>query len=126
MDYISPFLAQYYAFQVERAWRKSPVRAQLQSDLIQCRRLVREFKSDAGWGICNDSGSTRTLYRRELRHDTHSFKVTGIAECALMDLFAVIYEADLYAEWFPFMKVRRPWHNCEPKDAPLKHKYMCL
>jgi len=93
-----------YAAAVEATWLRSPVRAQLLDDLAQCRVLLRELSSVEGWTECAKSDTTRTYYRKEEGVAAHSFKVSGIVDCELMDLFAVIYEADLYQEWFPFMK----------------------
>lgn len=47
--------------------------------------------------------TSRTAYRQEEGKLIYSFKVSGVANCSIHDIFPIIYEAAHYKQWFPFM-----------------------
>ncbi len=85
------------------AWVNNTIHLELVSAIHKSRRLLYELSCNEGWQLVRSSKDTHTYYRPEEGLPTHSFKITGIANVDLMSLFSVIYEADLYKEWFPFM-----------------------
>jgi hypothetical protein len=84
------------------SYKDCPARTELLAELERSRVLLGELCSDETWKLSRDSDGTKTYYRSE-EGPLNSFKVVGTAHCGLLDLFSVIYEADLYSEWFPFM-----------------------
>jgi len=87
------------------AYQTCPVRERLLNELQLSRELLRELcqTDEMGWKLTRESSDALTYYRTEPTGTLHSFKVVGMAKCSLLDLFAVIYEAEMYPEWFPFM-----------------------
>jgi len=57
-----------------------------------------------GWKLSDQDSHSTTHYRKEPGSDLYSFRVSGIANVSIHDIFPVIYEASLYYHWFPLMK----------------------
>jgi hypothetical protein len=77
----------------------------------ECERRVREMEAliaeitdNTGWTVLREDKNGKTLYRAEEGMDAHSFKVSGTMKAPLLNVLAVIYELDLWSNWFPFMK----------------------
>lgn len=77
----------------------------LRMKVKQSNSFLAQLAQNDGWQLIREStAGTKTLFRKELDNDLYSFKVSGTVTGDLVRIIAVLYETDLYPEWFPFMK----------------------
>lgn len=75
------------------------------------RRIKREIIEDLvatctgseGWTLKSSSRSVDKVYYKQEEDGTHSFRVEGFLNVPLFNLLALIYEFDLFPNWFPFV-----------------------
>ncbi|MES1909445.1 MAG: hypothetical protein MHM6MM_002178 [Cercozoa sp. M6MM] len=69
----------------------------------ECREMLANFEGEE-WTRTQSRHGISTFYRAEEGSNTYSFKVEGILDRSVFDLVAVLFEVDLFSEWFPFLR----------------------
>ncbi len=100
-------------------WQWEAVTDDLEEDELKVLAAEERYKQlpERGWTESSRSGASITYYRKEEGSPLHAFKVSGIVNCSIHDIFPVIYEADLYSSWFPLMNT-----SAELKSVSRFHK----
>lgn len=100
----------------------SDLQSKLNTEFIQTVQRecdeVHAFKQalgdDQGWTLSYDGTDTRVLYRREESTSTHSIQIVGTIQAPLVNIAALLYEADLYHQLF--------WYVLTSTTLPLDHE----
>jgi len=66
--------------------------------------LLQEFHTLNGWSLVKKKNEVSTFYRHEEGDLMHSIRLEGVISCPIFDVLAVVYEVDLYPEWWPHIK----------------------
>jgi hypothetical protein len=90
---------------LERTLKESKFYQSMLQQVEQTRAMLNELASNEGWTLVRQSRTgDATHYRPEPGKDSHSFKLSGVIECDLWRIVAIIYEISLFPTWFPFCK----------------------
>jgi len=85
----------------EQTFNESILYKDIQRQVKESNALLNELACNDGWTRVRNSGGTQTLIRKEEGKDLFSFKVVGEVEAPILNITALIYEIDLYPNWFP-------------------------
>lgn len=72
------------------------------NDVKELDHFTRSLDNDDGWTLSYDGTKTKVWYRKEKGNATHTMRISGLIRAPLLNLAALLYEADLYSEllWF--------------------------
>lgn len=90
-----------YATKVNNRLQDDDLRC-IASEVAEVELLKKSLHSKAGWTLSYNGTQTKVWYRRETDKVSHSMLVEGQIRAPLLNLAALLYEADLYSEllWF--------------------------
>jgi len=81
--------------------------AQFKTEIQELKVLLQDFSSTEGWNLVKEADGVKTFYKHESSTPVHSIRLEGVVESPLFDVTAVVYEADLYKNWWPLVKESR-------------------
>lgn len=89
----------------------SPFFVRLRRECEEARRLRKLLRDRSDWTLSYRGSETRVWYRREPGMQSHSILTEGTIRAPLLNLAALIYEADLYEQLF--------WYVTKAVELPL-------
>ncbi len=74
----------------------------IRAEVAELRHFTTSLDNDDGWTLSYDGAKTKVWYRKERGNATHTMRISGLIRAPLLNLAALLYEADLYSEllWF--------------------------
>lgn len=86
---------------------RRPPYSQICSDCDRFHELRESLHSKDGWTLSYDGTETKVWYRREEHTSSHSILTEGLIRAPLVNVAALIYEADLYPSLFWYVSAAR-------------------
>lgn len=78
----------------------SPFFQRVQCECEEVHAFKQALNDDQGWTLSYDGADTKVHYRREPDTSSHSILITGTIRAPLVNIAALLYEADLYPSLF--------------------------
>lgn len=91
----------------------SPAVASIQSECEQLRKFQANLRNTDGWNLSYDGADTKVWYRPEPNSTMHAIRVEGTIHAPLINIAALLYEADLYHQLF--------WYVVSSSALPVTH-----
>jgi len=85
----------------EQDFNESSLNKDILQKVKESNALLTELGSNNGWTMVRNLGGVQTLIRKEEGKDIFSFKVVGEVDSSALNITALIYEIDLFPNWFP-------------------------
>lgn len=83
---------------------KQPDVQRIVTEVAEVHNLKESLKSTNGWTLSYDGTETKVWYRREPNSSSHSMLVEGNIVAPLLNVAALLYEADLFSDLLWFIK----------------------
>jgi len=67
-------------------------------------KIFMEDLNSSSWKIEKETKLMKAYYKKETNNPIHSVKLEGIINSSVLNVLAVLYEVDLYSNWWPLSK----------------------
>lgn len=116
----------------------TPFVKQVDDECAQLRDFTASLEDDVGWTLSYDGADTKVWYRREEGTTSHSIRIHGTIRAPLINIAALLYESDLYAQFLWYITdstclrvdhpspLKRAVHVCAYTPWPMYNRDVAL
>jgi hypothetical protein len=78
---------------------RHPFVIRLRAEVNEVQRILADIRDVSRWNLMKDADGVSTFYRNEAGSPVHSLRIQGQVKSSLVNIAALISEADLYPTW---------------------------